>query len=73
MTDKNKIKHILKQIDELNLTQKKNIIKHIHSSIKNKENIKNRRLLLELEGLGEDLWRGIDVEKYINTERNSWE
>ncbi|HEV2581076.1 MAG TPA: hypothetical protein VGT44_09505 [Ktedonobacteraceae bacterium] len=26
----------------------------------------------ELRGLGKELWRGIDVEKYIEEERNSW-
>jgi bifunctional DNA-binding transcriptional regulator/antitoxin component of YhaV-PrlF toxin-antitoxin module len=25
-----------------------------------------------LRGLGKDLWTGIDVEKYIEEERNSW-
>lgn len=27
----------------------------------------------ELRGLGKELWRGIDVEKYIEEERNSWD
>ncbi len=26
----------------------------------------------ELKGLGKELWRGIDVEKYIEEEHNSW-
>ena len=29
--------------------------------------------LLELEGLGKEIWESIDVEKYIEEERNSWE
>jgi len=29
--------------------------------------------ILELEGLGKEIWEGIDVEKYIEEERNSWE
>lgn len=28
--------------------------------------------LLELEGLGAEVWKDIDVEKYIEEERNSW-
>jgi hypothetical protein len=28
---------------------------------------------LEIEGLGKEVWEGIDVEKYIEEERNSWE
>ena len=27
----------------------------------------------ELKGLGKELWQKVDVEKYLNEERNSWE
>jgi len=30
------------------------------------------RSLLELEGLGEDVWRGVDVDEYLRRERSSW-
>ena len=28
--------------------------------------------VLELEGLGAEIWRGIDVDRYIRNERDSW-
>jgi hypothetical protein len=28
--------------------------------------------LLELKGLGEDIWTQVDVEDYLNQERASW-
>jgi hypothetical protein len=28
--------------------------------------------LLELKGLGKEVWRGIDAQKYVNRERNAW-
>ncbi len=31
------------------------------------------RRLSELEGLGKDLWKGIDIAAYIDEERKSWE
>ena len=34
--------------------------------------VKGRRSILELDGLGMDLWRSIDVEAYIRRERDSW-
>ena len=37
-----------------------------------KKNIKKRRLS-ELKGLGQELWQKVNVEKYLNEERNSWE
>lgn len=29
--------------------------------------------IMEFEGLGADLWKRIDVEKYIRKERKSWD
>lgn len=29
--------------------------------------------LLELEGLGAEIWEGIDPQEYVNQERDSWE
>jgi len=29
--------------------------------------------ILELEGLGKEVWEGIDVDQYIEEERNSWD
>ncbi|HLX39836.1 MAG TPA: hypothetical protein VKR42_04855 [Ktedonobacteraceae bacterium] len=29
--------------------------------------------ITELRGLGKEIWEGVDVEKYINEERNSWD
>ena len=28
--------------------------------------------ILELEGLGKDLWKGIDAAKHVNEERDNW-
>ena len=28
--------------------------------------------LLELEGLGADIWKNIDIEGYVSRERDSW-
>jgi hypothetical protein len=30
------------------------------------------RSLLELEGLGQELWQSVDVEEYLRRERSSW-
>jgi hypothetical protein len=33
----------------------------------------DRHSIIELEGLGKEIWKGVDVEKYIDEERNSWD
>lgn len=30
------------------------------------------RSLLELEGLGQEVWQGVDVGEYLRRERSSW-
>jgi len=36
-------------------------------------NGQKRRSLLELEGLGKEIWQGIDLNEYIAQERDSWD
>ena len=32
-----------------------------------------RRSILELQGLGKEIWQGVDAQKYIDRERASWD
>ncbi len=39
-----------------------------------KENApQKKRSLLELEGLGAEIWEGVDAREYVNELRNEWE
>jgi hypothetical protein len=31
-----------------------------------------QRSLMELEGLGQDVWQGVDADEYLRRERSSW-
>jgi uncharacterized protein involved in exopolysaccharide biosynthesis len=31
-----------------------------------------KRSILELEGLGKELWQGMDAQQYVDQERDSW-
>jgi len=33
---------------------------------------KPKRSILELRGLGKEVWHGIDAQDYVNQERESW-
>ncbi len=35
--------------------------------------IQTARSIMELRGLGKDIWQNIDVDAYINQERDSWD
>ena len=33
---------------------------------------KKRRSILELEGLGKEIWESIDTQEYVDRERDTW-
>jgi hypothetical protein len=63
-----KINHIIEQIAELDDHTKKLLMDEILQMI-NKNTEKRRRNLTDLKGLGKELWKNINVENYIQTER----
>lgn len=71
---------IIDELDKIALSQgiePKEIIESLIKSfiIANKietKNLKKKRSIIELSGLGKELWQDIDVEKHIENERNSW-
>jgi hypothetical protein len=34
---------------------------------------RSRHSVMELEGLGAHIWKGIDAQQYVNKERESWD
>jgi hypothetical protein len=59
-------------IDKLNPQEQLSLLEIISARLKNRLNIKERKhSLLELEGLGKEIWDGIDPQKYIRQERET--
>jgi hypothetical protein len=34
---------------------------------------RNKNTIMELEGLGADIWKGIDAQEFVHKERSSWD
>ncbi len=58
------ISHLLQQLPELD-SENQNLVSTISQE-------SGRRSILELDGLGQEIWQGIDAQMYINEERDSW-
>ena len=61
-------------IQRLRPEEQLNLIEIISARLK--KNLKRQRVkhsLLELEGLGAQVWKGIDGQQYVNGERKSWD
>ena len=48
------------------------LIAELAASLRGEVERQPRRSLLELQGLGKEVWQGVDVEEYLRQERSSW-
>ena len=47
------------------------ISKHLINQATDKEE-KQQRSLLDMEGLGSEIWEGVDAQQYVNALRTEW-
>lgn len=40
--------------------------------IRHKNASKTRRSILEIQGLGKEIWKEVDIHEYLDKERSSW-
>ena len=63
----------VKGIKELKPEEQLNLVEIISAQLKKslaEKKIKHN--IMELEGLGAELWKGIDAQEYVRKERDSW-
>ncbi len=63
---------ILMQIQQLTLDEQFQLMEDLLAIIRRRVSRGSLHSILELEGLGEEIWIGVDVKEYINQERDSW-
>jgi hypothetical protein len=63
---------ILNQIQRFPLQEQRRLLKDLATML-SKSKAQPRHSLLELEGLGKEIWQGIDPQQYVDEERNSWD
>ncbi|MEG3844657.1 hypothetical protein [Microcoleus sp. herbarium14] len=63
---------LLTQVLRLAPDEQLRLISELFAHIRQRMILSPKRSILELEGLGEEIWHGIDAQEYVNQERNSW-
>lgn len=63
---------IRRQIESLTIEEQMRLMKELATIVSYHTPAKSKRSIMELEGLGKDIWRGIDAQEYVNRERQSW-
>ena len=49
------------------------LLETLMQSLRQTPKMQTSRSILELRGLGKDVWQNVDVNAYIDQERNSWD
>lgn len=63
---------ILNLFEQLTPEEQVKLLKELESRINGQGKQHKPRSIMEYEGFAEELWRGVDVDKYIEEERSSW-
>jgi hypothetical protein len=63
---------VRRQIESLTLDEQMRLMQELALIVSHRTPAKSKRNIMELEGLGKDLWRGIDAQEYVDRERQSW-
>jgi hypothetical protein len=64
---------VLSQVRLLTLHEQAQLLEELATIIHYRVKAWPEHSFLELEGLGKEVWEGVDVDKYIGEERRSWE
>lgn len=63
---------LLEQVENLNQSEQLLLLEQIAVLIRRKTTVKTRRSILELQGMGKEIWKDLDAQDYIDKERESW-
>ncbi len=63
---------VLSQVQRLTPADQLRLLEELASLVRRQVTTRARRSILELQGLGKEIWQGIDTQEYVDRERASW-
>jgi hypothetical protein len=64
---------LLEQASRLSQQEKTDLLAELAGQVRDDNRKGKKRSIMELEGLGKEIWAGIDAREYVNAERASWD
>jgi hypothetical protein len=53
--------------------EQRRLIQELSVRVAKSESPERQHSILEMRGLGKEIWEGIDAQEYVNNERASWD
>jgi hypothetical protein len=66
-------RQVLNQVQQLTSDEQIQLMEDLLAILRRQVGQKPLHSILELEGLGKEIWEGVDVQAYIDRERDSWD
>lgn len=63
---------ILRQIRRLTPVEQAHLLEILLALVERRAAKQPRRSILELQGLGKEIWQDVDAQEYVNRERAAW-
>lgn len=64
---------VLQMTRKLEVSEQLRLLEALAEEVRHRVEKPQRRSIMELEGLGAEIWQGMDAQKYVDEERKSWE
>jgi len=65
--------NVLVQVKQLNVLEQVRLLEAIAQLVQRETVSKSQRSIREIRGLGEEVWKNLDAQEYVDRERASWE
>jgi hypothetical protein len=65
--------NILRNVESLSRSEQLRLISELAEHLRVHTAPENRTSILELQGLGKEIWQGLEAQEYVDRERNSWD
>ena len=62
---------IMRKTRQLGLSEQLRLLESLAELVRQRVETSKKHSILELEGLGAEVWQGIDAQEYVNQERDS--
>lgn len=70
------LQDILHEAQTLSTAERRELIKLLVDTLDNSQTgelPRKKRSLMELQGLGKEIWEGVDAQEYVNRQRDEWD
>ena len=64
---------VLNQVEHLSSDEQIQLLEDLGAIIRRRVAQQSKQNVMEFRGMAKEYWKGVDVEKFINEERNSWD